>query len=224
MIVAAVPPTNSMSLDRVPFGWFDVALVAMIVFGIFRGRKNGMTKEVLPMLHWLATVLVCGLTYDLVGHILTNYARMKRLPGDLCAYLFVAFLLFLLFQSLKKALAPRLEGSSLFGSSEYYLGAMSGMVRFACMVVFALALLNAPYYSAAEIAATQAYNARTYGGGLQGFNGNFFPSIQSIQEQVFQKSFAGPYIHQYLRVLLIDTEAGGGDKAPGPKPVIHLGN
>ena len=37
--------TQSFALDQLPFGWFDVVLVAVLGFGLFRGRKNGMTKE-----------------------------------------------------------------------------------------------------------------------------------------------------------------------------------
>ena len=45
MIAVATQATRSVSLDHLPFGWFDVALVALLVFGLFRGRRNGMTKE-----------------------------------------------------------------------------------------------------------------------------------------------------------------------------------
>ena len=223
-MIAAAVKTGSMSLDHLPFGWFDAVLLVMIVLGFFRGRRNGMTKEVLPMFHWLATVIVCGLGYEKAGQFFINIARLAVVPAYLAGYLSLAFFVFLLFIYLKKILVPRLAGSSIFGGAEYYLGAASGVIRFACMTFFVLAMLNAPYYSAAEIAATSAYNARTFGGGLQGYSGNFFPSVQSVQEAVFKKSFTGPYIREYLGVMLINSQAVNPVKFPGKTPVIHMGN
>jgi hypothetical protein len=224
MIAAVATTTNAMSLDHVPFGWFDAVLLVVIGFGFFRGRKNGMTKEVLPMFQWLATVLVCGLGYEMAGGFFMNLMRLNRLQACICGYLFLAFLVFLLFIWLKKILMPRLTGSNFFGSAEYYLGTVSGVIRFLCMLFFALALLNAPIYSAAEIAAHKAYEARWYGGGQQGYNGNFFPTVQSVQEAVFEKSFTGPYIREYLGVMLINTASGNGGNVRAEKPAIRMGN
>ena len=69
---------------------------------------------------------------------------------------------------------------------------IAGIIRFACILLFFLALLNAPYYSAAEIAATKAYNNRWYGGGMKEFSGDFFPSLQQVQAGVFVNSISGP--------------------------------
>jgi uncharacterized membrane protein required for colicin V production len=225
MIAASALTSKSWSLDNLPFGWFDVLLLAVIVFGIFRGRKNGMTKEVLPMLQWLATVLLCGLGYEMVGQFFINVARLEKLAAYICGYLGVALLVYFVFSVLKKMLTPRLVGSNIFGGAEYYLGTVAGVIRFVCILFFALALLNAPFYSAAEIAARNAYNARWFGGGLKGYSGNFFPTLQSVQEGAFKKSFTGPYIHDYLGVLLINTVPVNGEKTPAKKvPVIHIGN
>ena len=225
MIAAAAPTTSSLSLGHLPFGWFDVVLLAVIALGFFRGRKNGMTKEVLPMFQWLTTVLVCGLGYEMVGQMFLNAAKLDVLSAYLAGYLSLAFLVFLLFVVLKKMLMPRLTGSNFFGSMEYYLGTASGIIRFVCLLFFALALLNAPYYTTADIAAKKAYNARTFGGGMKGYSGDFFPSVQSVQESIFRGSFTGPYIHEYLGVLLINTASVNAFKAPAKTtPVIHIGN
>jgi hypothetical protein len=69
----------------------------------------------------------------------------------------------------------------------------------------ALALLNAPYYSSADIAAAKAYNNRWYGGGLKDYSGNFIPSVYDVQDSVFKQSITGPLIKTYLSILLINT-------------------
>src|SRR2546425_2670833 len=114
MIAAAAPTTSSMSLDHLSFGWFDVVLLAMIALGLFRGRKHGMTKEVLPMFQWVVIVIVCGLCYEMAGELYINLAKLGITEAYLLGYLSLAFLVFLLFVVLKKMLMPRLTGSNFF--------------------------------------------------------------------------------------------------------------
>jgi hypothetical protein len=111
----------------------------------------------------------------------------------------------------------RVAENNLFGSAEYYLGMLSGMIRFACMLLAVLALLNAPFFTAADIKKHDAYVKRWYGGGL--YSGNYFPSLQTVQAQVFTKSFTGPYIKDYLGPLLIETAPPPAAK-PEPKPAV----
>src|SRR5690242_21183065 len=53
--------------DALPisFNWFDLVVVVVLLFGLFRGRRNGMAKEILPLMQWLVLVPVCGLGYDI---------------------------------------------------------------------------------------------------------------------------------------------------------------
>jgi uncharacterized membrane protein required for colicin V production len=224
MIAAVAANTNSVSFTHLPVGWFDGVLVAVLVAGFFRGRKNGMTKEVLPMFQWLAIVLLGGLAYEMAGQLFMNLANLKITAAYILGYLALAFVVYLVFAYLKKLLTPRLEGSNLFGSMEYYLGITSGVLRFGFVLFFALALLHAPYYTQAEIAQRNAYNARWYGGGQKGFSGNFFPTLQTVQTGVFNDSFTGPFIAKYLGVMLINTESAKGARPAAPKPVIRMGS
>jgi uncharacterized membrane protein required for colicin V production len=219
--------TQSFELDHLPIGWFDLVLVVVLGFGLFRGRRNGMTKEVLPLFFWVATVLVCGLFYEMSGELLINLTGWGALICNLAGYLGLMFLVYLLYYALKQFLTPRLTGSNFFGSGEYYLGMASGLIRYACIVFVALALLNAPHYTAADIAQTKAFNARWFGGGQQGFSGDFFPTVQSVQAATFEKAFTGRYIKQYAGVMLINTAPADMKTAsatPQKQPIIHIGN
>jgi uncharacterized membrane protein required for colicin V production len=209
--------TQSLELDKLPFGWFDAMLVVVLGLGLFRGRKNGMTKEMLPMFQWGAIVLLCGLAYEPVALFIMKTLGMEVTPACILAYLSLAFLVFLLFTVLKKGIMPKLTGSNFFGSAEYYLGMISGMVRFACILLFGLALLNAPYYSLAEIKARQAYVDRWYGA-------NYFPGIQDTQSSVFLSSFTGRFIKDNLDVILINTSNIKAQLVPEKKPLIRIGN
>ena len=214
MIGADMP---NLALDNLPVNWFDAVVVGMLIMGLFRGRKRGMTKEILPLLKWVSLVLVCGIWYPMAAQLLVNTASLSQLPSCIFGYLLLAFVIVLVFKVLGWLLASRTVEHNFFGGGEYYLGMLSGMVRFACMLLAVLALLNAPYYTAQDIKKHDAYVKRWFGGGL--YSGDYFPSLHTIQEQVFTKSFIGPYIKDYLGPLLIETAPPPAAK-PEPKPAV----
>jgi uncharacterized membrane protein required for colicin V production len=226
-MIAAAAHSASAIADNLSISWFDAVFVVMLVFGLFRGRRNGMSKELLPLVQWLLVVGVCGLAYPVVARMCVNYFGWGKALSDVTGYVALALVIFFIFAILKQKFTERLVAVNFFKGGEYYLGMMAGLVRFACVLLFALALMNAPVYSAADIAEHNAYVARTYGGGQAGFSGDFFPTFQSIQEQVFKKSFTGHYIKDHLGVLLINTTgtSGATGNVPAKKtPIIHIGN
>ena len=221
-MVAAAVQKHVWNLDRLNLGWFDVALVLILAFGLWRGRKRGMSRELLPLLMWLGIVLGGAFGYQLLGDELlsTGYIRKifgtsfaERTAANMTAYLTIAFVVWAIFAILKNLFKTKIEGANAFGGSEYYLGMLSGMVRYACMVFFALALLNAPYYSSAEIDAKAAYNKEWFGGGI--YDGNFIGDVPSLQSGIFKKSITGPLIKNHLSLLLIEKLNGAVKKPPG---------
>ena len=67
---------NRWRSNSLPVNWFDAVVVLVLGFGLFRGRKNGMSKEILPLFQWLAVILVSGLFYSRGGPV-------ARQNGDL---------------------------------------------------------------------------------------------------------------------------------------------
>ena len=195
---------QSLTANSLAANWFDILVVLVLAFGLFRGRKNGMSKEILPLFQWLAVVFVCGLFYSVVAQYLVTYASLDQMSAYLLGYAILAMVVFLVFSFLKHTVGLKLFGSNVFGNAEYYLGVPSGMVRFACMLLAALALLNAPCFTSAQIQAAHDYQTRWYGA-------QFFPNLYDVQDQVFKKSFTGPYIRDYLGVLLIKPAASSGN-------------
>ena len=219
MIAAASQP---ITFNNLPINWFDVTLVIVLGLGLWRGRTNGMSNEVMLVFQWLTLVLVSAMGYPLFAPTYTNTLGLGKVASAVLGYGTLALATWLLFYILKGIFVPRLTGSNFFGGGEYYLGTISGMLRFACMLLAVLALLNAPFYTQADIQARREYNNRWFGGGEKGFSGDFFPSLPTVQESVFKKSFTGPYIKSYLGTLLIDTTPPDA-KQKQKKPVIHLG-
>jgi uncharacterized membrane protein required for colicin V production len=185
-----------MALDRLPLGWFDFAAVIVLLVGVLRGRKNGMSEELMPLLQWAVILGACAYLYQPAGALLAQEAGCSLLFAYIAAYLILAAAVKGVFTFLKRATKGKLIGSDFFGRSEYYLGMAAGMVRFACGLMMALALLNARLFSSAEVIAMQKFQVKEYGS-------EFFPTIQTLQQQVFEKSFIGSRIKEPLKFLLI---------------------
>jgi uncharacterized membrane protein required for colicin V production len=225
MFAAAAP--NAPAPGGLPFGWFDLVVVVVLGFGVYRGRRNGMSKELLLLVQWLVLLPVCGFGYLMVAGLFSELFK-DLFWSRLLSYLALAALVFSIFKLLRRQLDEKLVKSDFFRGSEYYLGMVSGIIRYACGLVFALALLNAPFYSTEDIARQNAFDQKNFGGGL--YSGNYFPHVFTVQNAVFKDSFLGPLIKTNLGVLLINT-AGSSSESPGThpaeppkkKPVIIIG-
>ena len=190
-----------MSLDALPFNAFDLLLVVILAAGIYTGRKEGMSGGLIPLLRWLCIVFICAVAYEPLGNLFNTSASIfSTLTCYLLAYVGSALIIVATFIGIKRALGGKLLGSDVFGSTEYYFGMGSGLVRFACIVLAFLALLNARLYSSAEIKAHEKYVNDVYGK-------DYFPGLQALQSTVFEKSLTGPWIKENLAFFLIKPTA-----------------
>jgi len=181
-----------------PFNWFDIAILLLLAVGLQRGRKHGMSEEIILVIKWIAIIIVGGLGYAVVGDVISDNSVFSRLSAYLMAYAIIALTVTVTFLAIKKMANGKLVGSDVFGSGEYYLGMMAGVVRYTCILIFGLALLNAPLYTKAEIDADTKFQNDVYGS-------NFFPKLYTVQSDVFEKSFIGPHIRNELGFLLIHS-------------------
>jgi uncharacterized membrane protein required for colicin V production len=202
---------QSLASNSLPLSWFDGVVAMVLVFGIFRGRTNGMSKEILPLSEWFAVIFISGLFYSFVAEWIARLAGLGALFSNILGYMFLALVIFLIFSTIKRSLGLRLFGSNMFGNAEYYLGVPSGMVRYACILLFALSLLGARQYTSQQIQASNDFQQRWYGS-------HFFPDLYEVQDAVFKKSFTGPYIKKYLSVLMIEPTTSGGTTLQAASP------
>jgi hypothetical protein len=181
---------------KLPINWFDILVIVVLLVGYSRGRKHGMSKEFLEVLKWMTVVLVGAIGYEPLGIWLDSTLHIGALISFILAYCFVAVLVWLLFTFLNASLGRKLEGSDTFGKGEFYLAMPAGMLRFACILLFLLALLNARLYHTAEIKAMHKFQDDNYGS-------QFFPTLSSIQAEVFEASLVGTTIKKHMSFLLI---------------------
>jgi hypothetical protein len=83
-----------------------------------------------------------------------------------------------------------------FGRAEFYLGMMAGVVRFACMLLVGLALMNSYVQTAAELAQTEKFQEAW-------FSDIRFPTYGEFQQEVLFKSFTGNLVESNLKSVLI---------------------
>jgi hypothetical protein len=218
-MIAATIQNQGPWWHHLAFNWIDLAFGGVLVLGYWRGRKRGMTKEMLPTMQWLTILLVAGFGHSFLADWLQHqgYVRMafgnhfnERTAALMSSYLLILFVLFVTFTALKRKYNPKLEGSNVFGGNEYYWGVAAGLVRYVSLILVGLALLNAPYYSPAEIASIKQYKLNTFaaGGNVKGMEndtGDYIPSVYEVQDTIFKQSFIGSLIKQNLSVLLINS-------------------
>jgi len=193
MFMAALPGKTGES-----FCYIDGIVAALLVFGIFRGRKHGMTQELLPTLQWLTIVIVAGLFYDALAIVIfkNTSGAFNHLWSNITAYLLIAFAIHLFFLWLKQNIGEKLTGSDSFGTSEYYLGMLAGLFRYASIIVVAFA--HSHVYTTAELAETEKMQSKN-------FEGIRFPTYGTVQHALLTESITGKLVQTYLSHVLIRT-------------------
>ncbi len=186
------------------FNWFDLCVLALLIVGIVVGRKRGMSVELLSVLQWLVIVVVAAMASGPFGKMLAEFSGFSPVFTYITAYVLVAIALKLVFVVLRRMAGEKLVSGEMFGSFEYYLGMVAGMIRFGCMIIFFLALMNAKQVTKAELAA-QLKHQQDWAGSI------YFPPFGSVQQAIFEESLSGRTVKQYLTAQLInvDPKAGG---------------
>ena len=191
-----------MNFGNVTLNWFDILMVVVLIAGVLRGKKRGMSEELLDVLQWLAIVVVCALVYLPLGRFVADFTKMGLLWAFILSYLFTAVLLKLLFSAMKRAVGEKLMHADTFGRMEYYLGMVAGALRWFCMLLVCISLLHAKYIPPEEIARMRQVQAESFGAIA-------FPTIGSLQEDIFRGSYSGKLIRRYLAPqLILPTGAG----------------
>jgi uncharacterized membrane protein required for colicin V production len=192
MFMAALPPV----LAKTQFNYFDGVVLVWLIIGLFRGRKRGMSQELLPVLQWIGIVVAAGLLYQPFYPTIRQYTQFGILASAITAYLLVALGVHLIYLWFKQMFGEKLVEKDPFGRGEFYLGMMAGIVRFACMILVLMALMNSHIESAAERAETEKFQKAN-------FSDIRFPTYGEIQQAVLFQSFSGNLVQSNLKPILI---------------------
>jgi len=196
MFMVALPKVNAL-----PINYFDVFVVVWLLIGIFRGRKRGMTQELLPTLQWLGILTLAGLFYGPISDAIFKYTSgaFSLLWANVTGYVLIGFAVHLAYLWVKQAFGEKLTGSDYFGRYEYYLGMVAGLVRFACIIVVLCAVMHSRVYTPAELAEDEKWQKKN----LEEVR---IPTYLSVQHSVLQESFTGQFLETHLsRVLIVSV-------------------
>jgi uncharacterized membrane protein required for colicin V production len=193
-------PALPSFLGKTQFNYFDGVVLVWLIIGLFVGRKKGMSQELLPLMQWIGIIVAGAFLYWPLSPFIHQYLQISTLWSCITGYLLVALGVHLIYKWFKQMFAEKLVEKDPFGRSEFYLGMVSGVLRYACMVLFAMALLNSRIESAAEKAQTEKFQAAN-------FSDIRFPTYGEFQEDVLFKSFAGKLVESHLKPVLIAAVA-----------------
>lgn len=190
-----------MNLSQFQLTGFDLLVLGLVAYGIFRGRKRGMSEELLDVFQWLCIVVLGAMLYSPLGKMVHQSANFSLLLSNIIAYVLIALIIKLIFSTVKRNVGEKLVHSDAFGRFEYYLGMLAGMVRCLCILIFALSFLHAKYISDAERAATAKMQRDNFGS-------ISFPTIGSLQQSIFYESYSGQFIKKNLKEQMIAPSSG----------------
>lgn len=178
------------------FDYFDGVALVWLIIGLLRGRKQGMSQELLPTFQWIGIVVLGGLFYRPLALFIRQYAPFDPLWANIFAYILIGFGVHLVYLWVKRAVGEKLVGSDLFGRSEYYLGMLAGVIRFACILIAFCALMNSRIVTQAELARTEKLQA-------DNLSDIRLPTFGTVQQDVLFKSFTGHLVMDNLQPVLI---------------------
>lgn len=188
-----------MQLKNLNANVFDLVVAAVLLVGLLRGYKRGMSQEMMPLLQWLMIILLGAHLNEPFGQALNTVSGLNLTICHVSAYLFVAMVIKWVFAAIKHSYGEKITSVDAFGKAEYYYGILAGGLRFACMLIFGLALLNSVYISDASRAANTKRQTDVFGFA-------FIPTLGLVQQEVFVKSLTGPFIKKYLSTLLVKPD------------------
>ena len=203
-----------MNTGNLPFNWFDLVLVAVLVGGILRGRKRGMSEELLDIVKWALIVVAAGFLYEPGGRFLASMSVFSLLSCYVGVYALILLAVAIIFSMVRRGAGAKLVGSDVFGSAEYYLGMAAGVFRYACIILVGMAFLNARYYTPQEVRERNQYQQDNFGS-------SFFPTLPGLQEEVFTRSYVGRFAKEYLNVVLIRSTSGDGKSLSGENDIAR---
>lgn len=188
-----------MNASTLSLNMFDFILLAVLAVGVYRGRKRGMSEEVLDLVKW--GVILVGVTfgYKPLAGLMRQFVSMPLFYLNCMSYLLIVGLGHLLFAIVRRVAGEKLLGSDSFGPLEYYLGMIAGAVRFGCITLVVLSIIHARLITDAQYQAERKEQLDLYGS-------NFFFTWGSIQRSVFNDSFSGPHIKKNLGFALIEPQ------------------
>ena len=192
----ATKMVNEITSGNFKVSWFDFLFVIAVLFGLRRGRKRGLSEEILDVSKWLLVVGGCSVLYAPLARQASKEAHLSPFLANLVAYAMLMLLVFGVFRALKRLVGAKLVESDYFGGLEFVGGMIAGLVRYLCILLVFMAFMNARLYTVAERLAIQRAAGKELGVQL-------LPTFSALQADIFISSISGRFAKENLPFLLI---------------------
>ena len=173
---------------------FDLVVLIWLAVGLFRGWRNGVSLEVLLLPQWVAAIVVGAVVYPYLGGLIIRMTNCSAVEGARWGYVAPALVAYAMASRLRHFVGNRLADADMFGKAEFRLGAIFGLLRFACMALVVIALIDA--YLPAE------WETQNKGAKLEGVGGYSVNPVQ-IQREALLHSWTCRLSRAYLKPALI---------------------
>lgn len=193
--------------------WMDLVVLIVIGAGIARGRKRGISEELLDVIKWVLILVGAAFVCEPLGTMLAQSTVFSLLSCYVAVYATIIMVVLLIFACIRRQIGDKLVSSDVFGNAEYYLGMAAGAFRYSCILLVILAFLNARYYSPEELQSYHAYQEKNYGS-------QFFPSFGAFRSELFDRSLTGTAARNHLSMFLIRPTAPE-DKSLGHSSLVR---
>jgi uncharacterized membrane protein required for colicin V production len=180
----------------VPLNWFDLVVLGILLTGAVLGRKRGISEELLPLLQWLAIVVIAAIGYQPLGQFIASSVDITLMFAYIIAYLLCLAALCFAFKWIKRMVGEKLVTGDVFGSLEYYLGILAGTLRFACILLVVMSLVHAKLISPEQLSAEARVQRENFGS-------ISFPTFGILQQAMFSQSVTGQFVKRHLDQQLI---------------------
>ncbi len=200
LLAAAVPGTPAGTAAPSGGGngnFFDIIVAVMLIIGLMRGKKRGMSEELLDVFKWLLVVVAAAYSYKPMGDWVAGKAPIPTLIAYISCYLFTVMVITGVFATIKGKMGEKVFESDLFGRAEYPLGMLAGMVRYGCILMMLLAVLNAFKLDYTQVEIKRKAQEKDLGEGMA------FPTLESLHQGIFANSLTGQFLKSRLEHQLI---------------------
>src|SRR4051812_32596464 len=104
---------NSL-LGALPISWVDFITLIILGIGFVRGRKRGLSEELLDTTQWLLIVVVGAFLYHTLAGLVRQGPVLSVATCCIISYIVIALLLKILFSFFKRHFGQKLVESDIF--------------------------------------------------------------------------------------------------------------
>jgi len=165
---------------------FDAVLAGALGWGIYQGKEHGASTTHVSVVQWMLIGLAGGFAGNLLGSLMFSILG-SAYWGQLTGYLLWIFIVAAFFAFLNSKGKGEWKDADWFGRLEYPLGVLGCVLKYFCIILTIMSILNAKHYSAEDIRKDRAWQIEEFGSAL-------FPTFTMLNNTVFNTSFCGPYV------------------------------